>query len=522
MTDVVLITPNNAVITYQSLATKYSAIEPPTWALLIAESTRAAGFDAKIIDTLAEAIPDEEVVQRVKQMAPRALCFVVYGQNVNAGTTNMSGAVRLASAFKATGIETPIGFIGSHVQALPEETLRKEPAIDYVFLNEGIYAMREMLAMDNIDVSDIESVNGFAVRIDDSIVFTGPPKVVSQAQLDEMMPGYAWDLLPYKETPLDLYRAPYWHAEYQDEFRSPYAAIQTSIGCQFKCSFCMINLINKNDDVPESIASNYSGMRHWSVEFVERELTKLVEMGVKTIRITDEMFLLNKKFYRPIVDTLIRLNRNDDLKLWAYSRIDTVPNPEELAKVRKAGIRWLCLGIESGDKAIRLEVAKGKFEAVDVEKVVAQVEAAGINVMANYIYGLPGDTPETIQKTFDLSTKLNTLGWNTYAAMALPGSPLYMQAKREGQRLPTNYEEFSFHSYETIPLSTETMDASEILRMRDEKFTEYFGRPEFLARIEKAFGQNASRNISKMNSKQLRRRIIEETRTKTQANNNSR
>ena len=79
--------------------------------------------------------------------------------------------------------------------------------------------------------------------------------------------------------------------------------------------------------------------------------------------------------------------------------------------------------------------------------------------------------------------------------MALPGSPLYMQAKREGQRLPTNYEEFSFHSYETIPLSTKHMDASEILRMRDEKFTEYFGRPEFLARIENTFGATAAWNI---------------------------
>ena len=510
MTDVLLISPNNAAITYQSLAHRYSAIEPPTWALLIAESMRAAGFEPKIIDCLAEAVPDEEIVRRVIEMAPRAICFVVYGQNVNAGTTNMSGAVRLATAFKSAGIETLIGFVGSHVQALPEETLQKEPAIDYLFLNEGIYSMREMLAMDEIGVRDIETVNGFAVRIDDRIIFTGPPKVVAQAQLDDIMPGYAWDLLPYNETPLDLYRAPYWHAEYQDEFRSPYAALQTSIGCQFKCSFCMINLINKNDDTPESVASNYNGMRHWSVEFVERELTKLVEMGVKTIRITDEMFLLNKKFYRPIVDTLIRLNKNDDLKLWAYSRIDTVPSPEELAKVRRAGIRWLALGIESGDKAIRLEVAKGKFEAVDVEKIVEQVEAAGIHVMANYIYGLPGDTPKTIQETFDLSTKLNTVGWNTYAAMALPGSPLYMQAKKDGQHLPTNYEEFSFHSYETIPLSTEKMEASEILKMRDEKFTEYFGRSEFIERITQTFGSGAAENIIEMNSKRLRRKIIEE------------
>ena len=217
----------------------------------------------------------------------------------------------------------------------------------------------------------------------------------------------------------------------------------------------MINLINKNDDMFESVASNYNGMRHWSVEFVERELIKLVKMGVKTIRITDEMFLLNKKFYRPIVDTLIRLNTKDDLKLWAYSRIDTVPHPEELAKIRKAGIRWLALGIESGDKAIRLEVAKGKFEAVDVEKVVTRVEAARDPCHnGNYIYGLPGDTPSTIQKTFDLSAKLNTVGWNTYAAMALPGSPLYMQAKRDGQRLPASYEEFSHF----IPRDNSTFD----------------------------------------------------------------
>ena len=38
-----------------------------------------------------------------------------------------------------------------------------------------------------------------------------------------------------------------WHANYIEEKRSPYAAIQTSIGCQFRCSFCMINVINRND-----------------------------------------------------------------------------------------------------------------------------------------------------------------------------------------------------------------------------------------------------------------------------------
>ena len=35
---------------YQKLSETYSAIEPPTWALLLAQSTRAAGFNVKIID----------------------------------------------------------------------------------------------------------------------------------------------------------------------------------------------------------------------------------------------------------------------------------------------------------------------------------------------------------------------------------------------------------------------------------------------------------------------------------------
>jgi len=509
MTDVVLIAPANAAITYQSLASRYSAIEPPTWALILAESCRHAGFDPQIMDCLAENLSDEDAVKRVKKIAPRLICFVVYGQNVNAGTTNMSGAVRLAEAIKDAGIDTPIGFIGSHVQALPDETLRHEKSIDFVFLNEGVYSLQNVLSFDHITTTKLQLVSGLAVRKEDEIVFTGAPKVVPQDKMDSDMPGYAWDLLPYENTPLDLYRAPYWHAEYQDEFRSPYAAIQTSIGCRFKCSFCMINLINKDDDQPESIASNYNGMRHWSPEFVENELTKLVSMGVKTIRITDEMFLLNKKYYRPIIESLARLNADDSLKLWAYSRIDTVPDPETLKRVRQAGIRWLCLGIESGDRAIRLEVAKGKFAEVDVERIVKQVEAADINVMANYIYGLPGDTPQTIQKTYDLSVKLNTLGWNTYAAMALPGSPLYVEAKKAGQRLPQKYEEFSFHSYETVPLSTDSMEAAEVLKLRDENFTRYFSRPEFLARIEAAFGPEASANIIEMNKKTLRRKIFE-------------
>ena len=222
-----------------------------------------------------------------------------------------------------------------------------------------------------------------------------------------------------------------WHAEYGFEKRSPYASLQTSLGCQFKCNFCMINLINRNNEDEIGIASNYSGMRFWSPEFIIKEFDKLISMGVRTIRITDEMFLLNPKYYIPLCKMLAERNRDDSLRMWSYSRIDTVKRPEILNIVRKAGIKWLCLGIESGDKKVRLEVTKGKFENVDVKEVIKKVHDADINVMANYIFGLPGDTVETIKKTYKLSEELCTAGWNTYAAMALPGSQLYYDAKKK-------------------------------------------------------------------------------------------
>ena len=79
---------------------------------------------------------------------------------------------------------------------------------------------------------------------------------------------------------------------------------------------------------------------------------------------------------------------------------------------------------ESANKKVRLEVDKGKFEDVDVRKVIEKVHAADINVIANYIFGLPGDTKETIDSTIKLSLELCTAGWNTYPVMALPGSKL--------------------------------------------------------------------------------------------------
>jgi len=508
MIDILFITPNNSKGIYQSLSQKFSAIETPTWSLLLAQSCRSKGFAVKILDCLAENLTNEEALNKIVNINPRFLCFVIYGQNVNAGTTNMSGAINLSNYLKKK-IKTPIGFVGSHIQALPLETMQKEQSIDLGFLNEGVYALWNILALKEINIKTLRKIKGIVYRENNKVFFNDPEKIVPNNRMDIDLPGYAWDLLPYKNNPLDLYRSPMWHAEYNEDNRTPYAAIQTSLGCQFKCSFCMINIINKSDSKEFGVANEYSGMRFWSPQFIIKEFDKLISMGVRTIKITDEMFLLNPKYYIPLCEMLAERNKNDKLRLWAYSRIDTIKH-NVLALVRKAGIKWLCLGIESGDKNVRLEVSKGKFEDVDIRKIIEEVHAADIEVMANYIFGLPGDTEESINNTFQLSLDLCTLGWNAYAAMALPGSQLYKEAVEKKINLPENYEGYSFHSYNTLPLSNKNLTAAQILKFRDEAFTKYHKYRPFLNKIKKKFGEEAVKNIKSITEIKLKRRIIEE------------
>jgi radical SAM superfamily enzyme YgiQ (UPF0313 family) len=257
----------------------------------------------------------------------------------------------------------------------------------------------------------------------------------------------------------------------------------------------MINILNRNDNAEIGVAGNYSNMRFWSPEFIIKEFDKLVEMGVETIRIVDEMFLLNKKYYVPLCNMLKERGYGKKVRMWAYSRVDTVTNPEVLELVRSAGIKWLCLGIESSEKKVRLEVSKGKFEDVDIVKVVKQVEEAGIEVLANYIFGLPGEDLESMQKTLDLALELNTAGWNAYPAIALPGSQLYKDSYDNGYELPKSYDQFGFLAKKTLPMFNKNLTRSQILEFRDQAFVKYHSNDKFLSMIEFKFGSNAKDNI---------------------------
>jgi len=502
--DVLFISPGNASGIYQKLSKDYSAIEPPTWALLLSQSCRSVGYKVGLIDINAEKLNKESVIESIKYLNPRLICFVVYGQNVNSGIVNMSGSVFMSNYIKEVGIKIPICYIGSYVQALPIKSLNDELSIDFVFTNEGVYALRNLLST---DLSDLSKIKGIAWRKGDEIIMNHPEKIVPNERMDIDLPGYAWDLLPFKESPLDLYRAPMWHAEYDQNKRTPYAAIQTSLGCSFTCDFCMVNIINRNDNDEIGVASNYNIIRHWSPEFIISEFEKLIDMKVYTIKITDELFFSNKNYFVPLCEMIRDKGYGDKLLMWAYSRIDYL-NTNLLKLIRSAGIKWLALGIESGSKNVRLDVSKGKFENNYIKKFVNDIHDADISIMANYIFGLPGDTIESMKETLDLSIELNTDDWCGYPAITLPGSKLYKDAILKDIKLPKFYDEFSFHGYNTLPVETGSLSASDILNFRDNAYDVYHNNPIFLEKIKNKFGQKAVNNILEMLEVKLERKIL--------------
>lgn len=499
MKNKLLIIAPSASKLYQKLANVYSAKEPNIWAGLLANSVRNE-FEVSIYDMEIEVPTEDQLISHVEVVNPTIVLLVATGQNPNASTASMAGATEAAQIIKNAFPDKLMCFVGPHVNALPTETLERHPFIDLVFTNEGVYALKNVMRS-NLSTTHLKDIKGIAYRDGVNIILNEGEQIVPQEKLDIDLPGIAFDLMPS----LDKYRTSSWHANYIEEDRSPFASIYTSLGCIYKCEFCMINIINRTDNSSDKVSSDFNKFRYWSPEFTIKQLDYLAEKGVKQLKIADEMWVLKPKHFEKLCDLIIE--RNHKFNIWAYSRIDTV-KPQYLEKLKKAGVNWLALGIEAGNQNIRREITKGKFEDINIREVVKMIKDAGINVIANYIFGLGSDNWDTMQDTLNLALELNAECSNMYCATPLPGSPLYMKAKNLKWDIPTNYSEYGFLSYDHKPSPTENLSSKDIVAFRDYAFKNVNTNPRFLSMIRNKFGEKALNSINQMNTINLERKIL--------------
>lgn len=483
--DVVLINPGDRRQVYQDLGADFSAIEPPFWVAVIAAYLRNAGFKVVILDANAEGLLPQETAARVKELKPLLSVVIVYGSQPSASTQNMTIAGKICRALKEE-TKAKVAIAGLHPSALPLQTLIEEK-VDFVIHGEGPRTLEALILAIKSGKTDYSGVAGLWYFVGSEI--KNNPLAPLVKNLDEELPVAAWDMLP-----MEKYRAHNWHCFDNLEKRAPYAAIYTSLGCPYSCVFCCINAL-----------FGKPGIRYRSPKLVVEEITLLVnKYRVRNIKIVDELFVLDEKHYMTIVDLLVR--QGLDLNLWAYARVDTV-KLVNLEKMKRAGINWIALGIESANPEVREGAAK-KMYGKDIKKVVSSIQDAGIRVIGNFIFGLPDDTIETMRQTLDMVIELNCEFVNFYSAMAYPGSKLYDLAIKEGWELPGDWHGFSQHAYETLPLPTKHISAKEVLKFRDEAFHKYFENPSYLNMIEEKFGNKIREHIQEMTRTRLKRKIL--------------
>ena len=491
--DLVLVNPANRKRIYQGLGTTLTAVENPVWAGLIATFVRRKGFSVLIVDAEAENLAPQEAAARVAALNPRLVAVVVYGHQPSASTQNMTGASAVTTALKTLSPQTLVLMVGGHVAAVPARTLAEERC-DFVARDEGLHTCVDLLSALESATPALAGVRGLVYRSDGRVVSNPAAPLVMR--LDEEMPGIAWDLLPMSQ-----YRAHNWHS-FGHLQRQPYAAVYTTLGCPYHCSFCCIQAPFKSGERMLGLKESTNSYRFWSPTRVVEEIDLLVQKyGVRNIKFADEMFVLNQRHVLGICDLLIE--RGYDLNIWAYARVDTVKEGM-LDKLKRAGFNWLALGIEAANERVLTDVDK-RYRVDEVYDTVRRIKAAGINIIGNYIFGLPEDTVETMQDTLDLAIELNCEFANFYSAMAYPGSALYDQALRAGWPLPERWSGYSQHAVDTLPLPTKHVSAGDVLRFRDHAFQQYFTHPAYLQMIREKFGADTIAHISEMTSHRIAR-----------------
>ncbi|MGH7172932.1 MAG: B12-binding domain-containing radical SAM protein [Gemmataceae bacterium] len=498
--DLVLINPGSRTHVYQSLGKSLAAVENPVWAGLMATFCRTRGLSVELIDAEAEELTAVQVAERIEYLDPQLAVVVVYGHQPSASTQIMTACGQVCTAIKRLTPEQPILLVGGHVAALSERTLREEEA-DFVAAGEGLHTMVQLVGALRSPVAAFSGVPGLYYRDGEAIHSTPDTPLIGN--LDEEMSGVAWDLLP-----MDRYRAHNWHC-LDGQPRQPYAALYTTLGCPYHCSFCCIQAPFKSGEQAGGVKETTNSYRYWNPDTVIGQIDILVnKYGVRNLKIADEMFVLNRKHVLGICDRIIA--RGYNLNIWAYTRVDTVKDGM-LDKLKAAGVNWLAFGIEAGAERVRDNVEKS-FDQAEVHEVLHRVRDAGINVIGNYIFGLPEDDRETMQATLDLALDLRCEFANFYSAMAYPGSPLYARALRQGVPLPEKWTGYSQHSRNCLPMPTRYLPAREVLRFRDEAFLKYYTDSLYLEMLEKRFGSETVARIKQMTSHTLERDLLTDKR----------
>ncbi|MBN2056828.1 cobalamin-dependent protein [bacterium] len=410
---------------------------PPLGLAYLAAYIMHHGHTCAILDMEAERLLPERLPERLRDVPrPRAV-------GISVTTSTFYAARDIVTRLRE--IEPAALYIagGVHPTVRPEESL-DGLGVDVVVRGEG---EKPLLAL--LRGEPAATVPGTGSRLDG--VLRMPPPGPFFPNLDEVPPP-AYELLPMHA----------YHPALGSYRRLPAASMVVSRGCPGRCTFCFGGLLGQR-------------WRFFSATRILADIQRLVtDYGIKEISFYDDTFTANPGI-REVCEGIIR---NDlDVSWVCFARVDTI-DLELLRLMKKAGCHQIMFGLESADRAI-LRAIRKRFDPEMVVQAVKLSKQAGLDVRLAIMFGNPGETTATIERTIAFVKRLNPDILIANITTPYPGTEMFNWAKEHGCLRTENWDEYTLSQ---CVMELPTIASSDVEAAYAGVYRRFYLRPSYLLR----------------------------------------
>ena len=324
---------------------------------------------------------------------------------------------------------------GQYFSVTAQESLEKYPEIDVIIRGEGEETLTELVKNSNVK-STFPSIAGMSFRHNGRVIHNKPRPLIKDL-----------NRLPYPGYHFVKELVHKYHFAAMGGYNTPYALVEGARGCAHNCTFC-------------------SQWRHWGgvcrLKTPERIADEIEfcynHYGSRFIWLTDDNFGSGGRANN-LAEELSRRELGDDLMLFFQWRCDDVIKHEKvLPKLRKAGLYWVMMGVES-PKATTLEGFRKGIVAEQSTEAVRLLKENDIFSHAMFVIGDRKDTKESIADLRAFANELDPDFAIFTALTPFPGTLIHEEAQRNGW-----IEDFNLSHYDMAHaiMPTETLSRTKV------------------------------------------------------------
>ena len=427
--------------------------------------------DCRLLDASPHKITSEETIGIAKTYD-----FVA----IYTSTPGWRNDVRLAEMMKAAKPDLKIAFVGPPVTSQPDAALKASELIDFVIRREIDYPLAEFA-----DGKPLDQIKNVSFRKQGRIVHNA-----ERPQLDDL------DSLPWAT---DIYKRDLDITKYNVPFLlNPYLSFYTSRGCPARCTFCLW---------PQTVSGHAWRTRSASDVAAEFKHAWNLFPNLEEVFFDDDTFAWAKKRTLEVCEQLKPIK-----KTWSCtSRAHT--DYETLKAMREAGCRLLIVGFEFGDPQILKNIKKGTTVEQGRE-FMKNCKKLGIAVHGDFIIGLPGETPELIERTVKYAEELDCETIQVSIAHSYPGTELHDYFLSNDYHV--NDAEMTDDMGHQLPaINYPGLSREEIVQAVEHFYDRYYFRPRIVFRIVRGalFDSRERRRLYKearefLHTRRMRKRFV--------------